>query len=600
MRNSRSPLLAVVFLAGMSSSCIVPEDLTCGTERTGLPIVLVHGVGGGLETWERQETFGALGTYGLLPAAAAEVVPRDADVFTFLASAEGRRDLDEWARELGEFVDAVRVSTGSPRVVLVAHSAGGLAARKHVVANPADHGVSALITISTPNRGTPLAKLSELKAEIEEGILPWPASDFGDAWIGPLTDLERTMQVRFDDPLFSQLLPEEENPWIQKLNESPHPEDVDFRFVTVESPDLTSLADRFERYLVERDEGFGDALFIELMNSLLVLLEEKPYAIGEGVVPAFRQAPAPLFSASGEGVRREDFEVVSADHSSVLGNGRRLMDFMVGGVSFLAANSWRDQDLTFISFDFQNELGGRSILSSRVGREDFPLSSIQDCRSSGRGFFRAVFGPIPEINADQLDFFVIPPDSQYVFGAGVPIGSRDLSYVPQFYSVPPAPPEIHVSEVAGIPSRKPGGPRWDVPLTGIALDLRVEIQVGAYPRSMSPEIPEVVGRVSVDWTETLRGDPLRDSLVIRAVDDDSGGPLEDPTMQNDLMGEVGWRPGSWPFGPTTAALSPSGEVTFELTWEATFQEVPMTSPLLMVPRRPPGWEERSRSGSQGR
>jgi pimeloyl-ACP methyl ester carboxylesterase len=73
------------------------------------------------------------------------------------------------AGELKAVIDAIKVFTGSPRVILVAHSLGGLVARAYIqgigynrkgLTIPYSGDVAELITISTPNQGSVLANLS--------------------------------------------------------------------------------------------------------------------------------------------------------------------------------------------------------------------------------------------------------------------------------------------------------------------------------------------------------------------------------------------------------------------------------------------------------
>lgn len=73
------------------------------------------------------------------------------------------------AGELKVVIDAIKRFTGAPRVIVVAHSLGGLATRAYIqglgrnrdgAAIPYGSDVAALIMISTPNQGSVLANLS--------------------------------------------------------------------------------------------------------------------------------------------------------------------------------------------------------------------------------------------------------------------------------------------------------------------------------------------------------------------------------------------------------------------------------------------------------
>lgn len=71
----------------------------------------------------------------------------------------------EKAAYLARIIEEVKRATGSSEVFVVAHSMGGLVARAYMQgqatpARPYRHDVAALLTVGTPNDGTPLASLS--------------------------------------------------------------------------------------------------------------------------------------------------------------------------------------------------------------------------------------------------------------------------------------------------------------------------------------------------------------------------------------------------------------------------------------------------------
>lgn len=67
-------------------------------------------------------------------------------------------DIDGFAAQLHERIEAVCAAAGVPRLVLVAHSMGGLVSRAYL-ARHGDARVAGLITIATPHTGTTLARL---------------------------------------------------------------------------------------------------------------------------------------------------------------------------------------------------------------------------------------------------------------------------------------------------------------------------------------------------------------------------------------------------------------------------------------------------------
>ncbi len=111
---------------------------------TGTPVLLVHGFfsnGGywwGIKRYLRRNGIVALYTLNLEPLFA---------------------DIDELAEQLAQRVAAIRRASGRPRVVLVAHSMGGLVCRAYLQRNGAAGHVARLVTLGTPHAGTVLARL---------------------------------------------------------------------------------------------------------------------------------------------------------------------------------------------------------------------------------------------------------------------------------------------------------------------------------------------------------------------------------------------------------------------------------------------------------
>ena len=164
--------------------------LLCAAPAAGeeFPVLFIHGFCSSAETWA--ETLPQLSTrrYGdaaprvyesaIGKAASQTAVAAGTRTFRIdFSDLNGGFDLlavanVPTARKAGELkvvIDAIKRFTGSPKVILVGHSLGGLAARAYVQGigrNRAGatiaygHDVAAVITISTPNQGSVLANLS--------------------------------------------------------------------------------------------------------------------------------------------------------------------------------------------------------------------------------------------------------------------------------------------------------------------------------------------------------------------------------------------------------------------------------------------------------
>ncbi len=107
-----------------------------------MPVLLVHGYGcnRGIWWWMRRR------------------LEADGQVVATLSLEPPWGGIDEFAAQLHARIEAVCAATGAPRVLLVAHSMGGLVSR----ACMARHGaarVAGLVTIATPHGGTAIARL---------------------------------------------------------------------------------------------------------------------------------------------------------------------------------------------------------------------------------------------------------------------------------------------------------------------------------------------------------------------------------------------------------------------------------------------------------
>ncbi|MBN1770635.1 MAG: triacylglycerol lipase [Deltaproteobacteria bacterium] len=118
----------------------------CGREATRFPLVLVHGFGG----WDS-----ILGGLEYYYGVADELAGRGYDVYTTVTDAVN--DTPTRARQLAEQLDAILEATGARKLNLVAHSQGGLDGRYLIGTLGWGDRVGALVMISTPNRGTPVA-----------------------------------------------------------------------------------------------------------------------------------------------------------------------------------------------------------------------------------------------------------------------------------------------------------------------------------------------------------------------------------------------------------------------------------------------------------
>jgi pimeloyl-ACP methyl ester carboxylesterase len=85
----------------------------------------------------------------------------------FLFPYDWKRDNRDTANDLRERIEAIRSQTGSKKVDIVAHSMGGLVARQYIQGDTYRDDVDQLMTLGTPQRGSPKA------------YLMWEGGEFG-------------------------------------------------------------------------------------------------------------------------------------------------------------------------------------------------------------------------------------------------------------------------------------------------------------------------------------------------------------------------------------------------------------------------------------
>lgn len=125
-------------------------------------VVFVHG-------WR-----GDKNSFGKMPEFIADSTGCESLVYTYPSGLwEGSPSINYVARNLDHWI---RNRTNGGKLAIVAHSMGGLVARKLIVSqawrgNPLDEGVSQLTLIASPNNGVPLAKLANNVPSLEKAQL---------------------------------------------------------------------------------------------------------------------------------------------------------------------------------------------------------------------------------------------------------------------------------------------------------------------------------------------------------------------------------------------------------------------------------------------
>ncbi len=134
--------------------------------RDGTPILLVHGFFSSRGMWVRFRE--RLAAANLGPIYTATMSPFMGSIEAMATSLEAR--MAEIKRE-----------TGTERIIIVAHSMGGLVTRAHMAKSGAG-GICRFITLGSPHHGTKMA-----------GLMPFECANqmrYGGAWIETLLDME--------------------------------------------------------------------------------------------------------------------------------------------------------------------------------------------------------------------------------------------------------------------------------------------------------------------------------------------------------------------------------------------------------------------------
>ncbi len=130
----------------------------CDAETTRYPIVLVHG-------WTGFDEIGPLTYFYGIPDLLSGM-----GYAVYVASLDPYNSVEVRSGQLAEQIDGFLDEGRALKVDLVAHSQGGLDSRRVISTLGYGDRVSALVTVATPHRGTPVA-------DVALGYLPGPATD---------------------------------------------------------------------------------------------------------------------------------------------------------------------------------------------------------------------------------------------------------------------------------------------------------------------------------------------------------------------------------------------------------------------------------------
>jgi triacylglycerol lipase len=129
------------------------------------PIIFVHGLNSSGEFWSKSKIMKKLGEFGFSYGGDIKVERQGDEIITHadgilpatmytLTFSHNQMAIVKQGRELAAVIKKVKEITGSPKVVLIGHSMGGLAGREYLQSDYYDHDVRAYISFATPQRGS--------------------------------------------------------------------------------------------------------------------------------------------------------------------------------------------------------------------------------------------------------------------------------------------------------------------------------------------------------------------------------------------------------------------------------------------------------------
>ena len=192
------------------------------------PIILVSGYGSKVSLWENSGFVSYLEEQGLeyggriLKKNATEVQAQHKlkgkiDFFS-LAYSDSTTNVETLSKELKLSIKYVLDYTKANKVMLIGYSMGGVVCRNYLIDNYADHKVQTLISISSPHKGSFLANFAQsttqlLSEKAREKYIQMVSEYFG---------------IDIDGEALHDLRIENEENFLEKLNQSPHPSDINY------------------------------------------------------------------------------------------------------------------------------------------------------------------------------------------------------------------------------------------------------------------------------------------------------------------------------------------------------------------------------------
>jgi pimeloyl-ACP methyl ester carboxylesterase len=545
-------LLAVLPISCSGSPGTVssrPPDNAVRLERSvPSPIVLLHGMGGdgqassGLTGFFRQQNlrYGGvvrIGAGGRPEFIQAEVVPEKADFFT-LEMSDPFQSLQDWTRELDKLLAAIHEETGGARVVLVGHSAGGVAGRKYLVEHTGGPHVAKLVTVASPHLGSNLAMVPLFLRKLRDSVSGWAGQgSFTAEQMNRLSaSIERSFEVPFDSPILEDLLPEGLNPRLAALNRSAHPDTVEYECVRALGGPPFAHWETIRKF-VAGEIPLREVAWARILQELLAYLQGGQGFQGDGAVPVRSQDLQSVDFFRRHAAMVAECRGVEADHSGVKEEYQEILYGITSPARLLAVH--RDGEDRLV-VDFQDYFAGLATVTARgvPTKTDLRVTEPIVYQRETEIFGRVVIGPFDARRTPAVDIVVQSLDGRR-YGRRVLLTTPDK---PLPDSEKPKPAVLRLLRVEKIPPRTllqiwngdDGGPQSDLRAVLRAVDWKRQTplhQNAGDPADLGEEMQ-------------LDIEPDEERITLELWDMDDGD-------KSDLLGRITWSPGQFPRGQAT-------------------------------------------------
>jgi len=208
-------------------SCSKKKELHTNIEN---PIILVSGYGSKVTVWENTGFVDFMRQQGLVYGGKIAVSKSNSNSvitnkdntgnidFFSLAYSDSTSRVEVLSFELEQAIAYVLKYSNAEKVMLLGYSMGGVVCRNYLVENRKHHNVETLVTISSPHKGSFLANI----ATATSGYVAEKAASI---YLGLIA---RELELSIDGEALNNLLVEEDENFLSKLNKSQHPLDINY------------------------------------------------------------------------------------------------------------------------------------------------------------------------------------------------------------------------------------------------------------------------------------------------------------------------------------------------------------------------------------